>query len=283
MESDANAAYCAGAVRQGDHDRYLAALFAPDAARPDLFALYAFNLELARVRDSVSEPILGQMRLQWWREAVAAICEGGVPPQHAVVQALAAAVRRHDLPRAALDTLIDARERDLDDDPPPDMAALEAYAQATAGTLTVLALGTLGATGADAQAAGRDAGAGWALTGLLRAVPYHARGRRVMLPADVLAEAGTDGEAVLAGRATDAVRRAVAAVAAAARRRLAAARAQRRAIPPGARAAVLTAALADRYLDRLARAGHDPFGAPTAMGPIARQAALSWAALRRRF
>jgi len=283
LESDANADYCAAAVRQGDHDRYLATLFAPDAARAHLLALYAFNLELARVRDSVSEPILGQMRLQWWRDAVAAIDEGREPPHHAVVRALADAIRRHGLPRAALDALIDARERDLDDDPPPDLAALEAYAEATAGTLAMLALRVLGSTDAAAMAAGRDAGAGWALTGLLRAVPHHARGRRLYLPADALAAAGADAEAVFAGRVTDGVRAAVAAVAAAARRRLAAARAQGRAIPRTARAAVLTATLADRYLDRLSRAGHDPFGAPAAMSPLARQAALTWAALRGRF
>ena len=215
MESDANADYCAAAVRQGDHDRYLATVFAPDAARAHLLALYAFNLELARVRDSVSEPILGQMRLQWWREAVAAIDEGREPPHHAVVRALADAIRGHGLPRAALEALIDARERDLDDDPPRDLAALEAYAEATAGTLAVLALRVLGATDAAAMAAGRDAGAGWALTGLLRAVPHHARGRRLYLPAEVLAAAGADAEAVFAGRATDGVRAAVAAVAAA--------------------------------------------------------------------
>src|SRR5471030_76032 len=93
--------YCAEQVRRYDRDRFLTALFAPPPQREDLFALYAFNLEIAKIRETVTEPMLGRIRLQWWREAIAAL-EQGVVRQHGVVEPLAEAVRRHALPVAAL-------------------------------------------------------------------------------------------------------------------------------------------------------------------------------------
>ncbi len=100
----------AALVRRHDRDRFQTALFAPAAAREALFALYAFNYEIARVRESVSEPILGHIRLEWWREAVATAFSGGPARRHDVVEAVTAAIRAHNLSRNLLDRLIDARE-----------------------------------------------------------------------------------------------------------------------------------------------------------------------------
>src|ERR1700746_3374910 len=100
----------AALVRRHDRDRYQTALFAPPARREALFALYAFNYEMARVRESVTQPMLGQIRLQWWRENIAAAFEGGSVRAHPVVEALTAAIRKFALARAHFDRLIDARE-----------------------------------------------------------------------------------------------------------------------------------------------------------------------------
>ena len=81
-------AACEETVRRHDPDRYLSALFAPAERRPLLFALYAFNHELARVAERVREPMLGEIRLEWWREAVEGAFEGR-PRDHAAVVALA--------------------------------------------------------------------------------------------------------------------------------------------------------------------------------------------------
>src|ERR671922_1960026 len=82
----------AALVRRHDRDRFQTVLFAPAARREALFALYAFNYEIARVRESVTEPMLGQIRLQWWRESIAAAFDGGPVRHHFVVEALAAAI-----------------------------------------------------------------------------------------------------------------------------------------------------------------------------------------------
>lgn len=97
--------FCQAEVQKFDRDRYLTVLFAPSDRRPDLFALYAFNHEVAKVSAVVSEPMLGQIRLQWWREAIEEIYEGR-PRNHQIVDALAAAIDRHNLPRELFDQLI---------------------------------------------------------------------------------------------------------------------------------------------------------------------------------
>lgn len=67
--TETSADQCGRDLQRLDPDRWLTTLFAPDASRPGLFALYAFNAEIARARESVSQPMIGQIRLQWWREA----------------------------------------------------------------------------------------------------------------------------------------------------------------------------------------------------------------------
>src|SRR5689334_25333145 len=82
----------AALVRRHDRDRFQTVLFAPAARREALFALYAFNYEIARVRETVTEPMLGQIRLQWWRENIAAAFEGGAIRRHPVVEPLTATI-----------------------------------------------------------------------------------------------------------------------------------------------------------------------------------------------
>ena len=213
-------------------------LFAPAARREALFALYAFNYEIARVRESITQPMLGQIRLQWWRENIAAAFEGSAIRHHPVAEALTAAIRDLRLSRDHFDRLIDGRETDLADEPPATLAALEDYAEATSARLVFLALEVLGVHDAPMRDAGLHVGIAYSLAGLLRAMPFRAR---QIIPADIPAPNG------------------VIELAAAASRHLQAARALRNRIPRSALPALLPAVIARRSLNRLKRAGNNPF------------------------
>lgn len=270
-------------VRRHDRDRYQTALFAPADRREALFALYAFNYEVARVRETVTQPMLGQIRLQWWREVIAAAYAGAPARRHGVVQKLVTAIAAFGLTRAHFDRIIDTRERDLDDAPPENMAALVDYAEGTSSALIHLALEALGAAGPQAMAAAREFGIAYALAGLLRAMPFHAAAGRSYVPRDVAARASLD-PAVYARRCdTPALRNAARELAAAAAMHLASGRRDIGPIPRQAGAALLPAVIADRFLRRLRRAGFNPF-APELAAPDPLQSwRLALAALRNRF
>ena len=262
----------AALVRRHDHDRFQTALFAPAARREALFALYAFNYEVARVRETVSEPVLGQIRLQWWRESIAAAYEDGPLRRHIVVEPLTAAIRAQGLTRAHFDRLIDAREGDLEEASFGSLGALEQYAEASSARLVYLALETLGVRDAAAEQAGFHIGIAYALAGLLRAMPFQARAGRLIIPADIATQTELDVADYRALRSTPALRKATAAIAAAAAQHLASARAHRRSIARRALPALLPAIIAERSLVRLKRAGYDPFD-PTLAAPDTMQ---SW-------
>ena len=183
--------YCAQMLRRQDPDRYLTALFAPAKRRESLLALYAFNVEVARVRESVHEPIMGQMRLQWWRDSLAEL-RSGIVRSHEVLKPLATAIDAHHLDIRLFDRLLDARERDMDSSPPGDMAELQRYAEGTSSTLVELALEILGEPSPAVRETGRNLGIAWALVGLLRAIPFHAAQRRIYLPQSLATEVGLD-------------------------------------------------------------------------------------------
>ena len=252
----------AEAVRRHDRERYLTALFAPADRREDLLALYAFNLEIARTRESVREAMLGQIRLQWWRDALDEIQAGKPPRRHQVVEPLAEAIRRHNLPRDAFERLLLARERDLDDTPFHTLGELEANADGTSGALIALALMILGTPDAEMLSRSRQVGRGYALVGLLRAVPFHARQHRCLLPDDVLARHGIDRGAVLAMTRSPGLAAAAAEIASAAETALRPARAISAAWP-----ALAPAVLARRHLKTFRRAKYDVFAPLLAAEP----------------
>jgi NADH dehydrogenase [ubiquinone] 1 alpha subcomplex assembly factor 6 len=242
----------AARTRAADADRYLLALFAPKQARAALFSLILFNAEIARV--------LGQIRLQWWREAIDEIYRGAAR-RHEVVQPLAEAVRAHGLSRRHFDRLIDARERDLDDEPFASLAALEAYAEESAAPLVSLALEAAGAAADVPADLARHSGTAWALAGLMRAMPYFTAQGRSVLPREIGAGAA-----------------AVARVSDAARRHVGEARELRRGASSAAKRASLEAVLADAYLRRLTACGHDPAHPRAGLSPLRKQFALGCAA-----
>lgn len=282
MINDRDRAYLSGHVRREDRDRYLTAMFAPPAARDALLALYAFNVEVAKIRESVSELLIGRMKLQWWRDTVAAIYGAGPVPQgNPVVAALAGLVAAHTLSRAHFDALLEARGSDLDDEPPQDAADLERYAEGTSVPLDLLALEILGVKDAPTTTAARHVGVAWALTGLLRAVLFYARGNRIMLPQDLLAAENLAGQDLQERRNAARIAAVVAQVAQIARAHLDKARAQS-GVDQRARAVLLKATLADQYLAGIAKRRYDVFDPrhalqrPSVLG-------LAWNAWRGKF
>ena len=256
----ADLSHCGEQARKYDRDRFLCAAMAPAEKREALFSLLAFNSEIARIREVVHEPLLGHMRLTWWRESLNGVFDGR-PERHDVLEALTTAVHDFGLSRTPFEHLIEARAFDLDDDPPATMDALENYTEGTASTLQQLQLEVLGANQPDAIEAGRYLGIAWALIGLLRAIPAHAATGRCYLPADLCRDAGLDPADLLGERSRPALRHVVAQLATVAKSRLGRARNSRKFIPRGAVPAMLPAVLADTYLTRLERAGFEPFSA----------------------
>jgi phytoene synthase len=189
MSTESALSFCAQLVKAHDYDRYLCAMFAPETARAGLMAIYAFNQEIAKIREVITEPISGQIRLQWWREALDTIYGGG-DSQNPVAVALSDAVDRFALGRSHFDRLIDGRAFDVEDRTPENLAALEFYADATSTPLVHLGLEVLGERGAAAHAAGRHIGIAWGLVGQLRATAFNARRKRTNLPLDALAKVG---------------------------------------------------------------------------------------------
>ena len=172
----------ADTVRAGDYDRYLSSLYAPEGKRAALHALYAFNVEIAGIRDRIREPMPGEIRLQWWRDVIASR-SAGQKSGHPLADALVAAINGYDLPERAFDNYLEARIFDLYDDPMPSRTDLEGYCGETAGALIQLAAIVLDARAAPdfAEAAGH---AGCAKGDLWPAAAAAGTpGERAMLPA----------------------------------------------------------------------------------------------------
>lgn len=278
--ADEDAEHCRALVRALDPDRYYATLFAPPAARPHLFALFAFSAEIARVRDHVSAPMPGEIRLQWWRDAVEGLGRGEVLA-NPVAAALLAAIERFDLPRQAFLDLIEARVFDLYDDPMPSCGDLDGYLGETSSALIRLACLVL-AGGGDpgaAEAAGH-AGVAYGLTGLLRALPWHSRRGQLYLPRDTLQGHGVTRDDVVLGRGGPGFVAALAELRAKARGHLARVAELRPTIPPALAPAFLPLAFVPAYLALMERPGYDPFTSRIDR-PAWRKIAALWRAARR--
>jgi phytoene synthase len=172
----------AASLRAVDPDRYFSTLFAPAPRRPYLMALYAFNNEVARVAETVREPMLGAIRLEWWRETVEG-ARNATPRNHDVAKGLAALFQAFDLPLKDFESLIAARAFDSSADHFPDIAALETHLDATSGTLMRLAIKVLGGD----TALAREPALAYGLTGLLRSLRFHNARHKLYMPLDLLA------------------------------------------------------------------------------------------------
>ena len=269
-------AHCEGLVRAADRDRFLTTLFAPAEHRPALLALYAFNLEVARVREIVHEPLAGEIRLQWWNDMLEGERRGEVAA-HPVAAALLASVARYRLGPERLKALIAARRFDLDNEPMRSLGDLEAYAEGASAGLIAVAAQVL-ADGLDIGALSHHAGLAHAFAGLLAAFPVHGARGKVFVPLDILARHGAAREDAVGGPATPQLHAALAELRLHARVHLRAAQELLDAAPPAAIPALLPVALAGATLARMERRGYDPF-TPIEVAPWRRQLRI-WRAAR---
>lgn len=267
---DAAFAECAALVRRLDPDRHAATLFAPREAQGPLFALYAFSAEIARIREVVSEPMPGEIRHQWWREALS--CGGAeAAGQNPVAAALSYTLKRYHLPPEPLLALIEARGFDLYDDPMPTWLDLEGYCGETSSALIRLATIIL----ADGEEPGHadlcgHAGVAYAITGLLRAFPIHARRRQCYLPHETLITCGVTHEQIFAGEDSEGLRAALAAMRERAQAHLDVVRHHVSDVDQRIRPAFFPVCLVQGYLDRMVRPDYHPFETLIAMSPLAR-------------
>ena len=255
-------------ARDGDPDRYASALFAPQSARAALFALYAFNVELARAAEQVSEPQLGEIRLQWWRDALERASVGEATG-HPVADAVGSVVRHYPSSRDSLAGLIDARSFDVSEKIMPDSTALDDYLGRTAGALFRLAAEVSAPhRTAGIEPAVRAAGIAYGLTGLMRALPVHASLGRVDLPAETLRSHGTSPERVLAGQKSEGLTDVLAEFRETARVALKSAMAHVATLPRETQKAFLPLALVDPYLSALRKV--DPLRQVAEINPLYR-------------
>ncbi len=250
-------AYCEGVLRREDRDRWLASFFIPPELRRHIHALYAFSLEIARVGEIVSEPLLGEIRFQWWRDALEWTGEAKANP---VAAALLDTIARFDLPEAPLLELISARAHDLYRDPMQSAEALEAYTEATSANLFRLAALILdGAELAASRDAAFHAGIAYGITGLLRALPWHYAKGQIFVPAGILRSHGAGHGDLAAAHASPGVMAALADTRAVARTHLSVFYAKLPGLPETSRPALLPVCFCEPYLRLMEKPGYVPF------------------------
>lgn len=174
-------AACAEIVAKGDPDRFRAVMSVPVPARERLLPLFAFNVEVARAPWVTEEPLIAEMRLQWWRDALDEIAEGGVVRRHEVVDPLADLIRNVGVPVAVLHAMIDARRWDIAREAFDDWTAFDAHIDATSGGLVWAGAMALGAPEV-LEAPCRDAGYAIGVANWLLAVPALEAAGRMPLP-----------------------------------------------------------------------------------------------------
>jgi 15-cis-phytoene synthase len=276
----ADYAYCEDLVRRMDRDRWLASLFVPQDRRRHIHAVYAFNCEMARVNELVSEPLLGEIRFQWWREALEGANQGDALA-NPVSAALLDTMARFDLPTRTLLELIGARTGELYGERLASLAALGAYLQATCAHLFRLAALIVDRERAAAGLeASQSAGFAYGLAGLMRALPWLRAQGALFVPSELLQARGVALDEFAAGRASPAVRAALADMRALARRHLDQFTAGLDSLPDKCKPAFLPACLCEPYLQLMEGRGYDPFKTIIEL-PQWRRQWIIWRAARR--
>lgn len=253
-----SAAFCADLVRSHDFARYASTLFVASEQRRALLAVYAFNVEISRVREQVSQPLPGEMRLQWWTDMLAGSGHGGVEG-NPVAAELKLAIRSFRLPVERLSRLIDEHQFDLYNDPMPTMAALEGYINDTSCALFSLGAAVAGRQSDETEHLARHAGLAQGIAQAIAALPLDAARRQLFVPLQLLQQHGSGMEEVFAGKQTPILRAALDQLIAEARGHLNTAFALLAGAPPEVRRVFLPLVLVRRDLQRMSRADNDPF------------------------
>jgi 15-cis-phytoene synthase len=257
-DNKASAEFCAQLVRTHDFARYASTLFVPAVPRRALLAIYAFNVEISRVREQVSQPLPGEVRLQWWTDMLAGSGHGGVEG-NPVAAELLRAIQSWRLPVERLSRLIEEHQFDLYNDPMPTMAALEGYINDTSSALFSLAAGIAGDPSGETEHLARHAGLAQGMIQVMAALPLDASRRQLFVPLQLLQQHGCGMEEVFAGKETPKLRAVFDQLRSEARTHLKTAFALLATVPPEVRRVFLPLALVRRELERISRADSDPF------------------------
>jgi phytoene synthase len=252
------AGFCAELVRSHDFVRYAATLFMPAIPRRALLAIYAFNTEISRVREQVSQPLPGEMRLQWWTDMLAGSGHGGIEG-NPVAAELLLAIRDFRLPVEPLLRLIEEHQFDLYNDPMPSMADLEGYVTDTSSALFSLGARIVAPPSEAIDHLARHAGLAQGSAQVIAALPNDAARRQLFVPVELLESHGSGVEEIYAGKQTARMRAAIDQLIGEARDHLATAFDLLAGVPLEARPVFLPLALVRRDLKRMLRADSDPF------------------------
>ena len=257
-----SAGFCADLVRSHDFARYAATLFMPANQRRALLALFAFNVEITRVREQVSQPLPGEMRLQWWTDMLESAGHGDVEG-NPVAAELMLAIRDFRLPTEPLSRLIEEHQFDLYNDPMPSMAALEGYVNDTSSALFSLGARVVARPSEAIDHLARHAGLALGLVQVIAALPWDAARRQLFVPLQLLESHGSGMEEVFSGKQTPKARAAIDQLIGEARGHLKSAFELLADVPPEVRPVFLPLALVRRDLKRMSRADSDPFAPRT--------------------
>jgi phytoene synthase len=252
------ASFCAELVRSHDFVRYASTLFVPVSQRRALLAVYAFNVEVSRVHEQVSQPLPGEMRLQWWTDTLAGAGHGGVEG-NPVAAELLLAIQTWRLPVERLSRLIEEHQFDLYNDPMPTMAALEGYINDTSSVLFSLAAQIAGQSSEEIEHLARHAGLAQGIAQVIASLPLHASRRQLFVPQQVLENNSCGIEDVFAGKETPELRAALDQLLGEAREHLGTALALLATVAPEVRPMFLPLAQVKRDLARMSRADNNPF------------------------
>ena len=250
--------FCADLVRSHDFARYASALFVPAIERRALLAVYAFNVEISRVREQISQPLPGEMRLQWWSDMLDGAGHGGVEG-NPVAAELLLAIRNFRLPVEPLSRLIDEHQFDLYNDPMPSMAALEGYVTDTSSALFALSARISARPSEEIEHLARHAGLALGIVQVIAALPRDVARRQLFVPLQLLQQHGSGMEEVFAGKQTPKARAAIDQLIGEAQRHLTTAFELLAGVPPEVRPVFLPLALVRRDLKLMSRADVDPF------------------------
>jgi len=284
-ESDRNLDFCFKKIRQYEFENFLCTLLLPEEARRGAIAVRAFNIEIAQVRDSIKDRMIGEMRMQFWRDTVGAMFDptktvrGGNP----VIAELHQAVVKHDLSKSWLLRVIDSRQNNLAEKPFASLEALENYSESTVSSVNYLLLETVGVRDVRVDHAASHLGKAQGIVTAIRAVPFHAQKRRVLLPLDILIKHGASAEDFVQGKRTEPVREVIFDLASQAHAHLNAARSMVNDVPRHGRQALLTAVGTHDFLRRLRRAHFDAFDSKLQRRNQLLPVRLWWRNFRRSF
>ena len=270
------ARHAAEFLRENDRDRYLATLVLRPEVRPAVQALYAFNADVATIRDRAREPAPGEIRLQWWADALSGKDHGAVR-QNPIADALLGMIEDNRLPTGALTRLLSARRFDLYDDPMPDVASFEGYAGETVSVLYQLSAMLLnGGRDVETGDAAGHLGVAHAVIGHLRAFGQNASRGRLLLPLTVFTSNGVTENEIFAGTVSEGLLAAHAQLLDMAQDHLDKAAVQIAGLPSALRPAFAMITVLRDQLRAAVRSGETPFAPPAEIGDWRKLAKLTF-------